>query len=285
MTTANLVTPAVFSRNYESYLTQAAARNRKKPHRLTTFRSERVWKTADLLLEQYGSIPIYMAVIGSANRLRYIGILEAVELHPDERKSTTRHMLKHALPSTKSERVWNPGEGTLYVVSHLRAVSPMPFTALRKLSNQKPLDATFRYSYALVGAIPRDAMDSIPISSDIGEPSGPQRKQYVVSRIVRDSALVRDLKRMHQNRCQICGETISLTSGTRYSEGHHLKPLGKPHEGPDVASNIIIVCPNHHAMLDLGGLSITRHKLRVLRAHTLAREYVDYHNGKVIRAE
>lgn len=75
-----------------------------------------------------------------------------------------------------------------------------------------------------------------------------------VSRRIRDTALSREVKKIYQHHCQICDETIAGADGRTYSEGAHLKPLGRPHIGRDSLDNLLCLCPNHHAQLDLGGM-------------------------------
>lgn len=75
-----------------------------------------------------------------------------------------------------------------------------------------------------------------------------------VSRRIRDTALSREVKKIYEHHCQICDEAITGADGRTYSEGAHLKPLGRPHIGRDSLDNLLCLCPNHHAQLDLGGL-------------------------------
>jgi putative restriction endonuclease len=75
-----------------------------------------------------------------------------------------------------------------------------------------------------------------------------------VSRRIRDTALSREVKKIYEHHCQICDEAIAGADGRTYSEGAHLKPLGRPHIGRDSLDNLLCLCPNHHAQLDLGGL-------------------------------
>lgn len=84
----------------------------------------------------------------------------------------------------------------------------------------------------------------------------PQRVTSTINRIVRDTKIVKELKEEQRGRCQICGQEITLPSGKKYSEGHHLKKLGGIHQGPDIKSNIIILCPNHHTEFDYGIIGI-----------------------------
>ena len=78
----------------------------------------------------------------------------------------------------------------------------------------------------------------------------PERRDTIVSRIVRDSAVTRDVKRLYDFRCQVCGESIETPTGP-YAEAAHIRPLGRPHDGPDVLANVLCLCPTHHVAFDL----------------------------------
>lgn len=116
-----------------------------------------------------------------------------------------------------------------------------------------------------------------PLASDIVEPVLPQRAEATTYRILRDTKKARGIKRLYEFCCQICGETIEL-SDRPYSEAHHVKPLGSPHNGPDLESNIISVCPNHHVLLDYFAIKLDLAQLKLNRAHQLNPDYIDYHN-------
>jgi putative restriction endonuclease len=77
-----------------------------------------------------------------------------------------------------------------------------------------------------------------------------------VSRRIRDSEMSRQLKKMYGHSCQVCGTSIPAARARLYSEGAHVKPLGKPHLGADQLDNILCLCPNHHTQLDMGGMVI-----------------------------
>lgn len=127
---------------------------------------------------------------------------------------------------------------------------------------------------------------SIPDAPD----TAPSKVETTVYRVLRDTALARNLKRLHANRCQICNTRV-LINGAWYSEAHHLHPLGL--DGPDVAANIIVLCPNHHVSFDFGSIavdpmtfqlvSIGKHdpkegaKIRLHPSHPLGAQYLDYH--------
>jgi len=127
-----------------------------------------------------------------------------------------------------------------------------------------------------------------------GQAEVPQRYRMVRRReFDRDSGIVRELKQHYHNECQVCGDVMQVGSDLFYCEGHHLRPLGDTHGGPDEQSNIVILCPNHHAEFDhflfailastgrrrklehaCRDLSDREKHLRV--AHDIRREHIDY---------
>lgn len=126
-----------------------------------------------------------------------------------------------------------------------------------------------------------------PDASDIGlpEPFGTAPSVAVtVNRIIRDTVMSRKVKALHHGQCQMCGTSIKLPNDRNYAEGHHIIPLGKPHGGPDAPSNIIVVCPNHHAMLDLGCIELDLSALAAIPGHAVSAASVDYHNRVVVVA-
>lgn len=86
--------------------------------------------------------------------------------------------------------------------------------------------------------------------------SDPAFLTTTVSRRVRDSALAREVKRRYQHKCQVCGTAVPAFGERLYSEGAHVRPLGRPHLGSDTTSNLLCLCPNHHSQLDFGGMVI-----------------------------
>ena len=113
-------------------------------------------------------------------------------------------------------------------------------------------------------------------ASDTDISSAADRVASTISRIVRDTALARELKLLHQDICQICGCTIELFDGT-YSEAHHIRPLGSPHDGSDTKDNIIVVCPSCHVRLDYFSIELTA-DLLASALHTISKANLDYHN-------
>lgn len=136
----------------------------------------------------------------------------------------------------------------------------------------------------------RSELSSPPEAYDLNSDyDGESRRIEATSlRIIRDTYLARKIKALHRHRCQICGTSITLPDGQGYAEAHHIIPLGAPHNGPDTPSNIIVVCPNHHAQLDFGCIAIIYSDLRSAVGHTLSCSSIEYHNseifGKVCRS-
>jgi hypothetical protein len=131
---------------------------------------------------------------------------------------------------------------------------------------------------------PVDADVLPPPAADLASPPA-DRVKTTVSRIVRDTELANWVKKQHGHRCQLCGETIRLADGSGYAEGHHLQPLGKPHNGPDVAENIVCLCPNHHAACDLGAIQLTLDMLRQADNHKAGKRFIAYHNQAIFRGK
>lgn len=127
----------------------------------------------------------------------------------------------------------------------------------------------------------RSHLLSTPSALDIEPPSAPERLLIETYRVLRDTELARKIKALHKNICQLCGQTVTLKGGATYAEAHHIKPLGSPHNGPDVAENIVVLCPNHHVMLDYGAIPLESKNLRSIQGHVIGSAYIAYHNEHV----
>ncbi|MEO3853122.1 YDG/SRA domain-containing protein [Streptomyces sp. B8F3] len=140
-----------------------------------------------------------------------------------------------------------------------------------------------------------------PVSRPVaGPPDTPtaldeQTQNYIErERRKRDSSVVQQVKGIYDNRCQICGERIQVSpTGVAYSEGAHIHALGRPHDGPDVPSNVLCLCPNCHARFDRGALQLSdslmvidglthaeRSRLTVDPAHAIDVAYVRQHRSR-----
>lgn len=122
--------------------------------------------------------------------------------------------------------------------------------------------------------------------------SGPaSRRTVALSRIVRDPELTARVKRLHGDRCQVCGLQLPTRFST-YSEAAHIRGLGRPHHGPDKLSNLLVLCPNHHVQFDALAIYITTDgtvrataddspigELRRHPAHPINEAHVRYHRA------
>ena len=85
--------------------------------------------------------------------------------------------------------------------------------------------------------------------------NGPAQKNTTeVTRFLRDPSKVKKLKKLYNNRCQICSHTFEYKKNQFYSEVHHYNPL-KDNADDDI-DNMIVVCPNHHAEFDYNLIAI-----------------------------
>ena len=123
--------------------------------------------------------------------------------------------------------------------------------------------------------------DAPEASGRVGEP--PPRVEATVSRVVRDTAVTREVKRLHRFRCQMCGDRVETPSGP-YAEAAHIRPLGRPHDGPDRLANVLCLCPTHHAAFDLYGVGVAEDgrlfglpgQLRTVPGHPLDADCLAY---------
>lgn len=180
---------------------------------------------------------------------------------------------------------------TEYQFADLRPLSGYRRSDLVVESTGAPLPDRFIRSYALVrtpdflfaqAAAESVALDGfIPGSAELPETATPPgRAPSTVSRILRDTILVASLKRKYDFQCQLCATRLELPRGFYYCEAHHIRPLGEPHGGPNTESNLVIVCPNHHVLLDYGSIPLSTDSFRLVR-HRIKQAHIDYHNTKI----
>lgn len=129
----------------------------------------------------------------------------------------------------------------------------------------------------------------------------PSIKQAVRNIRLRNSFIAIDLKLKYRNICQVCQCPVVLKKDLNYSEAHHLQPIGYPHFGPDIIKNIIVLCPNHHAVFDRGCAAIQPDTLHIEHLvsnvipqntilhiepwHKISKKYLEYHYFNIFRKE
>ena len=134
-------------------------------------------------------------------------------------------------------------------------------------------------------------IDDKPISTPAGElplpfsNHEPGRIKSFTTRIVRDTTAAESVKAMHNYVCQACSSRIERLGGS-YAEGAHIQPLGRPHNGPDTADNILCLCPNCHVLFDGWAFSIADDgtllgaldgNLNEIETHCVNRDCLAYH--------
>lgn len=129
----------------------------------------------------------------------------------------------------------------------------------------------------------------LPTTKEDDKKNETQRREQKINRIVRNSRLAQDLKRIYDYKCQVCGVKLKVLGGY-YIEAAHIKGLGEPHCGPDIIENMICLCPNHHTLFDKGMFSVNSdysinglieyNKLCVnTKKHNIKAEYFEYHKN------
>lgn len=74
----------------------------------------------------------------------------------------------------------------------------------------------------------------------------------------RDRQKAAALKQHYNNTCMFCGTRLQVAEDRFYSEAAHIRGVGAPHNGPDKASNMLVLCPNHHLQFDRGVLRLQK---------------------------
>jgi len=103
-----------------------------------------------------------------------------------------------------------------------------------------------------------EQQSSSPLAPLVGAGLGsstPQRELTTSSRVVRNTAVGNTVKEHYDHTCQICDVRLVTPVGP-YAEGCHVRPLGKPHNGPDKTDNVLCLCPNCHVLFDTHALKI-----------------------------
>ena len=85
-----------------------------------------------------------------------------------------------------------------------------------------------------------------------------------VSKQIERGPIGQKLKRANDFKCQLC-EALGLTSvgftkrsGEPYVEAHHATPVSELELGSLAASNIMILCANHHRQMHFGDVAVER---------------------------
>jgi putative restriction endonuclease len=93
----------------------------------------------------------------------------------------------------------------------------------------------------------------------------------------------RSVIELYEASCQVCGQAVRTRIG-RSAVPWHIVPTHKPHDGQDVLSNLLCLCPNHAVELGVGAITVAADgrltgapgTLRVHRHHPIDPEALRY---------
>ncbi|AOY74695.1 HNH endonuclease [Clostridium formicaceticum] len=122
----------------------------------------------------------------------------------------------------------------------------------------------------------------------------PEKVERTVYWSKRNITIVKYLKQLYENKCQICNNQLEIGYNEFVSEVHHIQPLGE-HKGPDIIENMIVLCPNCHVMFDRGAITIdlnarvVKHinpsnplnNTKVTISHRIEERYLDYYTKNI----
>lgn len=114
-----------------------------------------------------------------------------------------------------------------------------------------------------------------------------ERRSMTTQRVVRQTAVSNAVKRLYDYTCQFCATRITIPTGG-YAEAAHIKPLGRPHDGPDIPENVLCLCANCHVLFDRGAVGVAPDgslinapgEIRVSSKHQIGFEYLEYHRNQ-----
>lgn len=145
-----------------------------------------------------------------------------------------------------------------------------------------------------VTTIPKESPSGIIIKDDHDGPA--VQKSEAVTRFIRDTNKVRQLKKKYDDKCQVCGYVIPITNKIRYSEVHHIHPLKDG--GDDDFDNMLVLCPTHHVEFDYKIIGIDADletivdrykvpigKLRMSSEHKLDMKNIKFHMERMSKNE
>jgi putative restriction endonuclease len=223
-----------------------------------------------------GDVIIYTGEGGQDDKGRQIANQELVRGNLALAKSEIDGLPVRVIRGADKKNPFAPESGYRYdglysVESHWHDIGKSGFLVYR--FRLVKLDSALPPNKLSKGLIP------LPTGSD-----APKRITTNAARIIRDSKLGRELKKLYGYKCQVCSIEITTNAGP-YAEAAHIKPVGKPHNGPDRPENLLCLCPNHHLMLDKGVYMINddlsligiEGKLIKHSEHEISIEHIRYH--------
>lgn len=232
-------------------------------------------------LQTVGDLVIYYEPRRNGGRSAYIAIVQVDSITPDKSR---------------------PGHSYANVSAYLDFDRPVPFRAAGSLYERRlqsdgdtGLSGEFRNAVRLIdddefGAIlaagfseganvdfqPHAASPTVEPGIGFAESDAPFETirpvvQRLSSRLFRDEAFARNVKRAYDATCAFTGLSMRNGGGRTEVDAAHIRPVGDGHAGPDSIRNGLALSKTVHWMFDRGLLSIDN-DYRILTARNLVPE-------------
>lgn len=117
---------------------------------------------------------------------------------------------------------------------------------------------------------------TIPIDYD----GAPGKTTEKITRFIRDTQKSILLKKKYENRCQVCNYRIEIGKNKFYSEVHHILPLKDG--GSDNFSNMVVLCPTHHAEFDYNVIGLTQDGKTIIDKNGIELGKLFFHEDHVL---
>ncbi|MGD6898369.1 HNH endonuclease [Bacillus infantis] len=119
-------------------------------------------------------------------------------------------------------------------------------------------------------------------------------KYNITIQIDRNRSISNQLKEIYQYRCQVCDSLTEIAPNKHYVETHHLQPVSV--DGPDLETNMVVVCTTCHKFLDHGSMYICPNNNRIVHfdrthplfnreiifKHAITPKYLEHQKGKFV---
>lgn len=142
-------------------------------------------------------------------------------------------------------------QATQILDSYIQVGGPNRFSAIQKATKEE---------------LPEAEEDAPSWLDQEGTDEVVERRVIEIQQQKRSRKTAASLKGHYKNTCMLCGVRLQIAEEQFYSEAAHIRPIGKPHDGPDKSDNMLVLCPNHHLQFDRGILSIkgTKGKYKIV---------------------
>lgn len=208
---------------------------------------------------------------------RRINFIKSAILSEYEEKTTQLHhndLLPKILPKCKEifdQSILDEIISQSVTIQYVGTDSPKLVSISQKINNLSMRKSNKDVSKVLKEWTP-DQIDNILEKYSETMSKETSRDQRLVLQIKRNKTISKILKVKYNYKCQICNIQIRTKVGGYYIESAHIIPLSN--DGEDTPDNMIVVCPNHHKMIDYGEFEVIKIK---------EKEFIFKLYGKIIK--